>query len=435
MEVNLSSMPMMKGLYLRLVESLQDKDKRLQSLKRAYTGALFIIGAMSILGHVVTIHITNNQRENAQVTFTITNMRSLVDAVVSEATVFKSSSDTFDDNLLTASLDSLKGARAKISAYDDDATTNIFQNPEYHLDKKIGQFAAIADDFIKYHRVGKRAEAATAFAAMTGELPKAIDINLDLALDHYRSDTLREIQRGRDLQLVSLLVIILVLVLEATLIFRPLVKNLQEYHKHLIKLALTDMLTSLNNRRAFMQLANAGLDHFKRHKKPFVLVLMDLDHFKRVNDTYGHKVGDMVLQHYSSLLQKTIRAHDTLGRIGGEEFAMFLPQITPDEAMTLIERCRKTVAETPCPYTDGNGEQKSLQYTSSFGAVAVSEGIWTLDELFIKADEQLYKCKEKGRNTVVMESISRPMPAPVPAAPPAAPEAPPAPVTPTAPAT
>jgi len=402
LESKLSKVPFFKGLFLRITDSPQDKDRQLHSLKRAYIGAFSIIGLLSILGHGVTIHITNNQRENAQVTFAITNMRSFVDTIVSQATVYKNSSDSFDDNLLTASFESLKAARAKIEAYGDAATNDIFQNQQYQLGKKLTQFVQIGDDFLKYNRIGKKAEAGAAFIALTGDLSKVLDLNLDLALEQYRSDTLKEIQRGYELQFIGLVIILLVLVMEALFIFNPLVKYLEEYHKYLIKLALTDMLTDLNNRRAFMQLANAGLDHFKRHKKPFVLVLMDLDHFKAVNDTYGHKVGDLVLQHYSALMKKTLRAHDTMGRIGGEEFAIFLPQTTPEEAMSLIERCRKTVAETPCPYTDANGEQKSLNYTSSFGAVSVSEGSWTLDQLFIQADEQLYKAKEQGRNQVVL---------------------------------
>jgi diguanylate cyclase (GGDEF)-like protein len=411
MEVSLKSMPGMKNLYLRIVDSLQDKDKQLHSLKRAYIGAFSIIGILSLLGHFVTAHLTSNEKENAEVTFTITNMRSLVDTIVSQATIFKNSGDSFDDNLITTSIDSLKEGRAKVEAYGDEATNAILNDSQFLLNKRISDFIKISDDFLKYKRTNQHTEMSVAYTALTGESSKVLEINLDLALEQYRSDILQEINRAYQLQLGFVGIIIVVLFLEALFIFNPLVKHLEEYHKYLIKLALTDMLTGLNNRRAFMQLANAGIDHFKRHKKPFVLVLMDLDHFKNVNDTYGHKVGDLVLQHYSSLMQKTLRAHDTLGRIGGEEFAIFLPQITAEEALPLIERCRKRVAETPCSYTDGSGEIKSLSYSSSFGAVAVSEGGWTLDELFIRADEQLYKAKEKGRNCVVIHPLGGTKPA------------------------
>jgi diguanylate cyclase (GGDEF)-like protein len=405
LEVSLQSVPIVKNLYMRLVETLQDKDKQLQSLTRAYLGAFTIIGIISILGHVATYYITAGQKENAEVTFTIIKMRSLVDTIQSEASAFKSSGNTFDDNLLTGSITELKTECTKTEAYGSEAMNRIFHDAPYNLNDRLKKFMNMADEFSRHKRQNEGPETAASFIVLTGQETKLLDINLDLALDQYRADVLKEIDRSSNMQAAGVLIILLVLTMEGGFIFRPLVNHLREYHKYLIKLALTDMLTGLNNRRAFMQLANAGLDYYNRHKTPFVLVLMDLDHFKKVNDTYGHKVGDLVLQHYSAILQKGLRAHDTVGRIGGEEFAIFLPQTTAEEAMPMIERVRSKVAETPCAYMDGNGQPQKLSYSSSFGAVAVTEGAWTLDDLFIRADEQLYKAKEQGRNCTVMKKV------------------------------
>ena len=405
LEVSLNSMPAVKNMYLRVVEALQDKDMQLQNLTRAYVGALSLIALISILGHIVTVHLTSNQRENAEVTFTITNLRSLVDTIVSQASTFKTSKDSFDDDLVSQSIDRLQKEETKIDSYGSDALNGIFHDPPFLLSEKVDKFIKTTNDFLRYLRTNKNEEAAAAFSSLSGETSKVLEINMDLSLDQYRTDVLKQIEHSYQLQYAGVLTILLVLFLEATFIFRPMVKHLREYHNYLIKLALTDMLTGLNNRRAFLQLANAGLDHYKRHKKPFVVVLMDLDHFKHVNDTYGHKVGDLVLQHYATLMQKVLRAHDTLGRIGGEEFAIFLPQTTADEALPMLERFRQSIAETPCPYMDGNGQPQTLRYTSSFGAIAVTTGVWTLDELFIKADAQLYKAKDGGRNCIMMEKL------------------------------
>jgi len=407
MEVRLKSLPALKEFYLSLIYRGQDQDKQLHSLRRAYIGAVAIVALLSILGDVVTVHITSNEKENAEVTATIGNMRGLVETIVSHTLVFKTSADPFDENLIITSLDALKEDRARIEAYGDDATRAIFDNPQYLLGQGINTFIKVTDDFLKYNRTGEKTDAKVAFTALTGGTSKGLEINLDLALDQYRADILEEIQRASYMQKAGVIVILLVLGMEFFFIFNPLLKRLEEYHKHLIKLALTDMLTELNNRRAFMQLANAGLDYYKRHKTPFVLVLMDLDHFKSVNDTYGHKIGDLVLQHYSALMKKSLRAHDTLGRIGGEEFAIFLPQTTSEEALPLVERFRKRIAETPCTFVDAKGESRSLNYSSSFGAVSVADGEWTLDELFIRADEQLYKAKEQGRNCIVLKVLNK----------------------------
>jgi len=386
-EPKLKTIPFIKDFFLMFEE--KDKDKQLHSLRRAYIGAFFIIGILTLLSHVVTSHITSNEKENAQVTVMITKMQSMVENIVSQATLFKSSGSSFDDNLLTTAVDNLRTYHAQAAAYGDDAINELLTNQQYLIGKRIDSFTGIVADFLKYRRTNQSTDANIAFTALSGESSKGLQLNLDLALEQYRGDILSEISRASHLQTGGVVIIFVVLLLELFFIFNPLVKHLEEYHKYLIKL---------------------GLDYYKRHKKPFVLVLMDLDHFKSVNDTYGHKVGDLVLQHYSALMQKTLRAHDTLGRIGGEEFSIFLPQISAEEATTLIERCRKAVAETPCPYTDGKGETKTLNYSSSFGAVAVTEGVWTLDELFIAADEQLYKAKEQGRNRVVMTKLSRPVP-------------------------
>jgi len=405
LEVNLHSVPAVKNLYLRLVDTLQDKDKQLQSLTVAYISALSLIAILSIFGHLVTAHLTSNQKENAEVTFTITNMRSLVDTVISQAAAFKASKDSFDDDLINQSLDQLQKECSRIETYGSDAINGILRDPQFELNDRIKKFVKITDDYLMYTRTDRKVEAAAAFTVLTGEPSRVLEINLDLALQQYRAAVMKQIEHSYELQFVGVLIILLVLFLEATFIFRPIVRHLAEYHQHLIKLALTDMLTGLNNRRAFMQLANAGLDYYNRHKKPFALVLMDLDHFKLINDTYGHKVGDLVLQHYSALVQKGLRAHDMLGRIGGEEFAIFLPQTTAEEAMPMIERLRKTVSDASCPYIDGNGENKMLKYSASFGVLTVTSGKWTLDELFIKVDEQLYKAKEQGRNRVEVSKL------------------------------
>jgi diguanylate cyclase (GGDEF)-like protein len=394
-----------KSFYLRLPENLPKKDRQQQSLTRAYKGALGIIAALTIIGHTLTAYITNNQRESAEITFRITNLHSLVDVIVSQAAIYKASRNSFDDDLLSQSIEQLKKERLKIDAQNGDNLNAIFHAPPFLLSDKIKTFILMAEEFSSDQRTEKYADAATALATLTNTTAKILAINLDLALEQYRNDTLQQIEQSYSLQYYTVLIVLCVLLLEAAFIFRPLVLRLGEYHQDLIKLALTDMLTGLNNRRAFMQLAYAGLDHFKRHKKPFALILMDLDKFKSINDLYGHKVGDLVLQHYSMLMHKSLRAHDTMGRIGGEEFAIFLPETGAEGAMKIIERFRKRVMDTPCPYVDKDGEKKSLNYTSSFGIASVTEGVWTLDELFIKADECLYKAKHQGRNCVVMEKL------------------------------
>jgi diguanylate cyclase (GGDEF)-like protein len=402
----IDSVQSIKTSYTRLLDSAQDKDKQQQTLTMAYMGALSVIAVLTIISHFLTAYITNSQKENAEITFAMTNMRSQADIIVSQASTFKMSSNSFDDDLLGKSIDKLKQESDDIEAgRSGDTIHDIFHADPYLLNDKIGTFITAAGEFARFQRTGQRTEAEAAFNVFRDRIAKLLSVNLDLALEEYHTGVLEQVKRSFRLQNASVMVILAVLLLEATFIFRPLVLRLAEYHKDLIRLALTDVLTGLNNRRAFMQLASAGLDHFHRHKKPFALVIMDLDKFKNVNDTYGHKVGDLVLQHYSGVLLKFLRKHDILGRIGGEEFAIFLPQTSAQEAQQIMERLRKTVMETPCPYMDKDDKNQLLSYTSSFGIVAVTSGTWTLDNLLIKADENLYKAKEQGRNCVILREL------------------------------
>ncbi len=383
---------------------LMKKDDKLQSLTRAYVTAFSIIAAISIFGHVVTAHITSRQRDNANVTFRITNLRSLVDEVASQASTFRATGNSFDDSLLGSDINELQQKFIEAEASGNDDIDRIFHDSRYLISKSLKIFVQRANDVGRYERTGHPDQATASLKALTDQ-QRILGLNLDQALRQYRTHVIGEIDRAYSLQLYGVLIILLTLLLEMTFIFRPLVKNLAEYHRSILHLALTDMLTGINNRRAFMQLARIGLAYYKRHKTPFALVIMDLDHFKAVNDTYGHKVGDLVLQHYTSLMKKTLRANDTLGRIGGEEFAIFLPQTSPEEALAVIERFRKCVASTPCPYKDADGMPQNLSYSSSFGIVAVTQGTWALDELIVKADEQLYKAKDGGRNCAIMTKV------------------------------
>lgn len=399
------SVQSLKIFYSGFLDSAQDKDKQEQTLTRAYMGALGVIAILTIVGHFLTAYITNSQKENAEITSIMNNVRSQADVVVSQAGTYKASGNAFDEELLSKSIGKLKEKRNAIEMNRDDTIYGIFHVEPFQLNDKIENFIRGAEGFARYMRTGERTEADAVFGVFRDQTAKILSINLDMALEKYHADVLEQIKRSFRLQYLSVLTVLAVLFLEAVFIFRPLVLRLGEYHKDLIRLALTDVLTGLNNRRAFMQLAAAGLDHFHRHKKPFALVLMDLDKFKSVNDTYGHKVGDLVLQHYSKILLQFLRKHDVLGRVGGEEFALMLPQTTASEAQTIMERIRKSVMDTPCPYMDKQDQKQELRYTSSFGVVAVTSGTWTLDDLLIKADENLYKAKEQGRNCVVLREL------------------------------
>lgn len=162
------------------------------------------------------------------------------------------------------------------------------------------------------------------------------------------------------------------------------------------QLAATDPLTGVYNRRIFVELADMAVARAQRNRAPLSLLMLDLDHFKTVNDAHGHMVGDEVLKGFVRLVQTCLRREDMMVRFGGEEFCVLLPDATLEGALSLAERIRALVADTPIEVED-----KSLRITVSFGVDCIRPGeAGTVSMLLERADAALYRAKQTGRNRV-----------------------------------
>jgi two-component system cell cycle response regulator len=158
--------------------------------------------------------------------------------------------------------------------------------------------------------------------------------------------------------------------------------------------ALTDSLTGMQNRRYFDDALREYLEEFKRIGKPIGLLILDLDHFKSVNDSHGHDVGDEVLRVVAGCLREFTRYHDVVARLGGEEFAVVAPNMDNDMLIKLAERIRRAIASL----TVQTGNVR-LRVTTSVG-LAVWDGKEGADDFFRRADRMLYEAKRLGRNRV-----------------------------------
>jgi len=189
--------------------------------------------------------------------------------------------------------------------------------------------------------------------------------------------------------------------LELTARVRTLLKRkayqdkLRDYIQQSFEMAVTDQLTGLNNRR-YLETHMGGLvQRAKRQTKPLSMLVMDLDHFKSVNDTHGHAVGDEVLVEFGRRLQQNVRGLDLACRVGGEEFVVVLPETDPETARMVAERLRTDVADVPFE-TEGG----PLNITISIGVGALEDSDTSGDDVLKRADDALYKAKGDGRNRV-----------------------------------
>jgi len=176
-------------------------------------------------------------------------------------------------------------------------------------------------------------------------------------------------------------------------------KELIEANKRLELLSITDGLTRLYNHRYFQDELLRAFEESVRYERPLSLAIIDIDFFKKVNDTYGHAVGDEVLKSVSSIFRESVRATDLVARYGGEEFAVMMPETELDDAMTFAEKIRSLVEATIAETQAG-----PLQVTVSIGvSSAPRTKARSAKELVIHADKALYRAKKNGRNRVEAE--------------------------------
>lgn len=176
----------------------------------------------------------------------------------------------------------------------------------------------------------------------------------------------------------------------------------KEMEKRLESMASTDELTGLWNRRYFFEIGHNECKRTRRYKAKFGMLMIDIDHFKNINDTYGHAAGDAVLRNVAEVFKKGLRDVDIAARIGGEEFAVLMPNTDIEGAKIVAERLRNAVESSQVVY-EGN----ALKITISAG-ISDCSNVNSIDEMLKNADDALYEAKESGRNCVKMFTVENP---------------------------
>ena len=177
------------------------------------------------------------------------------------------------------------------------------------------------------------------------------------------------------------------------------ITELHQLKEQLHQQSVHDALTGLYNRRFFFEACEKNLSMNMRHQLTSVLMVLDVDQFKCINDRFGHPLGDSALVHLGRVMQSVLRSEDVLARIGGDEFAILLPNTTLSAAASLAERLRKQVMQSPLPLADGD----ELAITISVGLVENGEGE-RMESLYARADQMLYQAKQNGRNCVAIKA-------------------------------
>ena len=187
---------------------------------------------------------------------------------------------------------------------------------------------------------------------------------------------------------------------------KTLLEEVAQLYREHAQAAITDAITGLPNHRAVMSTFDDVLDEARRQHTSCAVLFIDLDHFKRVNDTWGHRAGDAILQQVAQRLRDTLRDDDFVGRYGGEEFAILLRETDIDEASRVGERLREAVSATPCHYqSEDEQEPIDIDMTTSIGIAIYQLHGTTRESLIRSADNAMYRAKRTGRNRVCIADV------------------------------
>lgn len=179
--------------------------------------------------------------------------------------------------------------------------------------------------------------------------------------------------------------------------FLDIIRQLRLAHELLESMSQEDYLTGVFNRRHLEDTAAKEFSLAKRHKFPVSIMILDVDHFKKINDSRGHLIGDQVLIELTQCIYEIIRKTDLLGRYGGEEFVLFMPHTALKDAVMLAERIRQAIADHKFV-----SDQEGLHATISLGVAGLTAQTHKLEDLILNADLALYRAKEQGRNRVAV---------------------------------
>ena len=368
-----------------------------------YLIALLIIAGISITSHVLTNRVVAQQEITALLVNTASRQRTLLQRTtrIAEGVADGSIDGNAGRNELRMLADRMDLAQHQL-AYGDmtrgipaaasPQLRAIYFRPPVRLENQVNVFLAHTRSFAAKPSVTL---ADMDLRAMVTAAGMPLLDGLDTAVAEYQAASEHDVRHLRHVMSTLTGIMLVVLVLEALLIYRPLFNRLTGAISSLVKASTTDFLTGIMNRRAFLSSAERELSRTGRVQQPLCLLMVDIDHFKRINDTYGHPVGDLVIKHFAAVAQTNLRNGDSLGRMGGEEFAIMMPGTSLAGAEQAAERIRERFSATTAAVTP---HAQRVLATVSIGVSCATGG--TVEDLMADADRLLYRAKQDGRNRV-----------------------------------
>lgn len=358
-----------------------------------YVSALAFIALIAIGTHVAIDVIIDREADTARVINLAGRQRMLAQRVASLAGQLAFFADRRPDAALEEELH--EATRQMMEEHDQLVALPNFEKLAVvkDLEFRVHTYFDLVRTFLALPPAA-RAESPELDALLAEAHRPLLDV-LDSAVRSYQMASEKEVSRlrgGLDAMLAAILV---ALAAEGALVFRPLFRRLRAAELRLLEAALTDPLTGCRNRRYLMELADHEAERARRTGAPLAVLMIDIDRFKVINDTWGHANGDRAILALADAAVSGLRGGDTVGRIGGEEFAAVLPGTDLESGMAVAEKLRQRIEGLTVPVSGG-----SFGFTASIGVAVLETGDTMISEAFERADQALYAAKNGGRNRV-----------------------------------
>lgn len=274
-----------------------------------------------------------------------------------------------------------------------DEMLAIYFNEPYQVSSRLEQFVGYVNQSLDVPALGKKQGKENEFLALAKQ-PLLAGFNA--IVYQYERESKKKVDELRFAQSVVLYIVIVTLFVEAFFIFLPMVKRVSVYASKLQFEVNHDVLSGLLNRRAFMTLSERFFSSARRYQTALSVIMLDIDHFKNINDTHGHDVGDLAIKWLADKLRDDLRDSDCVARVGGEEFALLLPNTDIESAVLVAEKIRVNIE---CSRFELKGTDIPL--TTSAGVSCIDKDDISFETILKRADNALYKAKHKGRNCVI----------------------------------
>ncbi len=383
------------------------------NVTRTYVAALCLVGLLALASHLALERVISAHDGSAAAINDSGRQRMLSQHMAFEAALYVLSGDARAREALSLAAGRLDSAHARLShdpALSPEARALYF-SPPAAVDRTLREYLFLARTIADPSRTPAEPAVRAAFAQMSALAEGPVTASLDTIVGRLQAESESRLVLLRGIEAALLAALLATLAAEALLVFRPMARRIARHATELVSLACLDPLTGVPNLRSFRERGAAEVSRTRRYGGFFSVLLLDADLFKRINDVHGHAAGDEALRSLVRTVGAMLRPSDVLGRVGGEEFAVLLPETPLDGAVELGRRICRVVADTMIRH-----EGTSFALTVSIGAATLEPGEAGLDATLKRADLALYRAKQAGRNQVcILPPLTEPAPQPLPA--------------------